>query len=114
MGGVPCAWQLIADMPTMCAGTAKPNVTKLLHSRDIDPSGSPLEFKVAYDSGSATQQQYDCNLHAFCSACSYANGTVNKYCAATVKFYNSFEMDARVMIHAEEFWCRDDVQTALS
>ena len=38
---------------------------------------------------------------------------MNKYCAATVKYYNSFEMDARVMIHAEEFWCRDDVLAAI-
>ena len=54
------------------------------------------------------------NLHAFCSACSYSNGTVNKYCAATVKYYNSFEMDARVMMHAEDFWCRDDVLASIA
>ena len=54
------------------------------------------------------------NLHAFCSACSYANGTVNPYCAATVKFYNSFEMDARVMIHADDFWCRGDVLDSIA
>ena len=111
--GVPCAWQLIADMPSMCAGTAKPNVTRLLDNRDLAPSESPVYFKQGYGSEGKTQTQYDCNLHAFCSACSYANGTVNKYCAATVKYYNSFEMTGRVMIHADEFWCDDEVLAAI-
>ena len=52
--GVPCGWQLIADMPAMCAGTAKPNVTNLLNSRNVEPSGSPAFFEQAYNASAKT------------------------------------------------------------
>ena len=56
---------------------------------------------------------YDCLLHAFCSACSAANGTVNAYCAATVMYYNSFILDAHVLTYADDFWCRADVLASI-
>ena len=112
--GVPCAWQLIANLPSTCNSTFTPNVTALLHSQNIAPSEeSHAQFKVAYDEGTKTATQYDCNLHAFCSACSSANGTVNSYCAATVMYYNSFILDAHVLMYADDFWCRSDVLASI-
>ena len=67
--GVPCGWQLIADMPAMCAGTAKPNVTNLLNSRNVEPSGSPMGFDISHyeERTKSYQTQYDCAPSARCA-----------------------------------------------
>ena len=114
--GVPCAWQLISDMPAMCAGTATVNVTSLANSRNVEPSGKPFVFKVGLNHrGDKTkmQKQWNCNLHAFCNACSLGDGKINAYCAAAVTYYNSFVMDGLVLVHADSFWCRDDVLASI-
>ena len=114
--GVPCAWQLISDMPAMCAGTATVNVTSLANSRNVEPSGKPFVFKVGLNHrGDKTkmQKQWTCNLHAFCNACSLGEGKINAYCAAAVTYYNSFVMDGLVLVHADSFWCRDDVLASI-
>ena len=114
--GVPCAWQLIANLPSACNSTFAPNVTQLLHSNNLAPNasdGGDAQFKVRYDEKRKRATMYDCNLHAFCSACSAANGTVNAYCAATVMYYNSFILDAHVLTYADDFWCRADVLASI-
>ena len=53
------------------------------------------------------------NLHAFCNSCSLDDGSLSPYCAAAVRFYNSFDMDGLVLVHAESFWCRHDVLASI-
>ena len=47
--GVPCFWQLVADLPKTCAGTATPNVT---------PSVYGYEFTIRQ--GSMNETQWSC------------------------------------------------------
>ena len=111
--GVPCAWQLIANLPSACNSSFTPNVTALLESSNLAPNATAqskrAHFYQVYDEGKKEAKQYDCNLHAFCSACSDGAGGVNAYCAATVMYYNSFILDAHVLMYADDFWCRADV-----
>ena len=139
--GVPCAWQLVADLPNFCAGEATVNPTQLFESRNLEPEDAGVIFDLEKDG--ATYLQYDCeflmrrlaprgrrsdrvlsrpprplraffagNLHAFCNTCSQANGTVNRYCAAVATYYNSFT-NAEAPFRHLDFWCMGDVLAAL-
>ena len=117
---MPCAWQLIANLPSTCNNSFTPNITNLLHSHNTAPNATQVEkkhdrahFYMEYDRKEKKANQYDCNLHAFCNACSDGAGGVNDYCAATVMYYNSFTLDAHVLMYADEFWCRSDVLAAI-
>ena len=51
--GVPCAWQLIANLPATCNSSFAPNVSTLLHSRNLFPNATQEKdkghFYVDYD-----------------------------------------------------------------
>ena len=44
-----------------------------------------------------------------CNACSYSDGTINSYCAAVFKYFNSVVQSTMYVSLTETFWCRADV-----
>ena len=60
--GVPCSWQLIANLPDTCAGVDTTNISRLIHSRNKAPDEDAYTFDIEYDGN--TKTQYGCATSA--------------------------------------------------
>jgi len=98
--GVPCGWEAVADLPSLCDGTF--NATFPTESNNFLPS-NVTEMELIINS---TQDSYwACNVHAFCYSCVDSDGLVNDFCKAAIIRTKSLYGASAVFKYLDSYWC---------
>jgi len=117
---VPCVWQGITNLRSVCASEFTPTVPTEASNNLGEKVSHANESIIYFNETNHGMADWDaCNVHAFCYMCTEGDGTMNNYCGAILATYDSqhgTRTPSSVMskpYYNQDFWCNATVLDAI-